>query len=177
MRWRLKMSVGHTHHETDRQVIMSRFSSPRVGRVVAGVQVATLAAVGLAMSTAGPAMAVTCVGYGCDGQDPNVSGCSSGANTTSYAYLRDPNNNVVGLLELRYSPTCGTNWGRVTSYIGSKNMFTDVTRQTDGRRFADVGVYTVVWSRMVYAYNITACATGDMQLSSTTWTNMPRVCG
>jgi hypothetical protein len=66
------------------------------------------------LSTAGVAVGASsavaaCTGSGCNGQDPNVNGCSSGAydlDDTTYSYIR---------VELRYSPTCKAVWTRLTS--------------------------------------------------------------
>lgn len=45
--------------------------------------------------------------------DPLSSGCSNGASTIwSQAYLG------YGKVEVRYSPTCGTNWVRITQATG-----------------------------------------------------------
>jgi hypothetical protein len=132
-----------------------------------------VSSVGIVTMNSIPASAATCSGYGCDGLDPNAAGCSDGANDTASTYLYSANGSVVGLLELRYSPSCGTNWSRVTSYIGVHNLYARVTRESDGGGYADVGNYQVIWSNMVYAYNITACATGAvLQISNT-----PQVCG
>lgn len=134
---------------------------------------AALASVGIVAVTSTPAQAATCSGYGCDGLDPNATGCSAGANDTASTYLYNASGSVVGLPELRYSSTCGTNWTRVTSYVGVRGLYARVTRESDGRSYADVGNYQVIWSNMVYADGITACATGEiLQLSST-----PQVCG
>jgi hypothetical protein len=134
---------------------------------------AALTSVSIVTVTSTPAQAATCSGYGCDGLDPNATGCSAGANDTGSTYLYNASGSIVGLLELRYSPACGTNWSRVTSYVGVRGLYARVTRESDGRSYADVGNYQVVWSNMVYAYNITACATGEiLQISNT-----PQVCG
>lgn len=50
-----------------------------------------------------------------DQVDPMASGCSTGAYTvTSTAIRRVDTNAQVGVVELRWSPQCGTNWARVT---------------------------------------------------------------
>jgi hypothetical protein len=132
-----------------------------------------LSSVGTVTMNSIPASAATCSGYSCDGLDPNTTGCSAGANDTASTYLYNANGSIVGLLELRYSPSCGTNWTRVTSYIGIQKLYVRITRESDGKGYADVENYQVMWSNMVYAYNITACATGAvLQVSSA-----PQVCG
>lgn len=59
---------------------------------------------------AAPANAVTCYGDYCSGVDPSVSGCSSGAFTTASW------GNSSFIMEVRWSPTCQTNWTRITMY-------------------------------------------------------------
>lgn len=152
---------------------MSHVLRPRKSLILVTLLAALFASAGIVTATSTPAQAATCSGYGCDGLDPNATGCSSGANDTGSTYLYDANGNIVGLLELRYSPTCGTNWSRVTSYIGVQSLYARVTRESDGRSYADVGNYQVIWSNMVYAYNITACATGEILRVS----NTPQICG
>lgn len=57
-----------------------------------------------------PAHAVSCYGDNCSGQDPEATGCASGSYTaTSY-------NHAEFSLQVRYSPTCKTNWTRIVMY-------------------------------------------------------------
>ena len=60
---------------------------------------------------------VTCSGNGCNGLNPVTTGCSAGAYTVQTAVFSN------SYVELRYSPTCGTNWGRVTSKVGEGSAF------------------------------------------------------
>jgi hypothetical protein len=63
-----------------------------------------------AVAVATPAHAVTCYGDYCSGQDPEASGCAAGSYTaTSY-------NHAEFSLQVRYSPTCKTNWTRIVMY-------------------------------------------------------------
>jgi uncharacterized protein DUF2690 len=68
-----------------------------------------LASIALIVTPASPAHAASCWGDWCSGLDPQASGCSADAKTVASA-------NVPGLtgetVELRWSPTCKTNWTR-----------------------------------------------------------------
>jgi hypothetical protein len=81
--------------------------------VLAGVAVLPLVA-------ANPAMAATCSGYGCDYQDPVATGCASGSYTVSSAAV-SRNGVQYGTVDLRWSPTCQTNWSRVWVGAGGSN--------------------------------------------------------
>jgi len=67
-----------------------------------------------------PASAATCSGYGCDSQDPVATGCSSGSYTVKSAPVAY-NGVQYGTVELRWSPTCQTNWSRLTISAGGSN--------------------------------------------------------
>lgn len=101
---------------------------------------------------------VTCSGNGCNGLDPVSTGCAADAYT-----VRVTGGTVTfrtGHVELRYSARCGTNWGRVTSTIGSAQLTISIRRNDDLFYFA-VGSGTILWSPMVYAPNVTAKACGS----------------
>lgn len=72
-------------------------------------------AMGLIVVGTPAAHAVSCSGDRCSGQDPQATGCSVGGYTVASKSF--PN----GILEIRWSPTCKTNWARMTVYpIGWK---------------------------------------------------------
>lgn len=54
----------------------------------------------------------TCYGDYCSGQDPVASGCAEGAVTLD-SHVQELGG---GIVELRYSPKCGTNWAKWTQY-------------------------------------------------------------
>ncbi|MGO3701912.1 MAG: DUF2690 domain-containing protein [Candidatus Saccharimonadales bacterium] len=72
----------------------------------------SLAAASVFSTTVGApeAEAATCYGDWCSGQDPQAAGCAGDAFTTVSADLG------TGILEVRWSPSCQTNWARVTIY-------------------------------------------------------------
>ncbi len=70
--------------------------------------------VALAAAALSPALpagaAVGCYGDYCSGRDPQSTGCAADATTVAWA-------DVTGArLELRWSPTCKTNWARYQQY-------------------------------------------------------------
>jgi hypothetical protein len=102
---------------------------------------------------------VTCSGAGCNGLDPEATGCANDAYT-----VKVKGGTVsfrTGRIELRYSPTCGTNWGRVTSTIGSAQLTVSI-RRDDGLFYFAVGSGIQMWSPMVYAPNSKAKACGSV---------------
>jgi hypothetical protein len=87
----------------------------------------------------------TCSGNGCNGQDPQTSGCAADAYTVQTAVLSSR------FVQLRYSPRCGTNWGRVLSRIGRTHLYVRVQR-IDGRSyFGSISTGLLMYSPMVYA--------------------------
>ncbi|WP_433077793.1 DUF2690 domain-containing protein [Dactylosporangium sp. CA-052675] len=64
-----------------------------------------------------PALAVTCWGDWCSGQDPDGSGCSADAYTVASARIPG----TYTYIELRWSPTCKTNWARVPITWGTQS--------------------------------------------------------
>jgi len=74
-----------------------------------GLVATFLLTAGLAVSAA-PAGAVGCYGDYCSGQDPQATGCADDAQTVAWYDAQGAR------LELRWSPTCQTNWARFILY-------------------------------------------------------------
>ncbi|MEU8051665.1 DUF2690 domain-containing protein [Micromonospora harpali] len=73
--------------------------------------------VGLALGTGGAVQAAP-PGSGYDYTDPAQTGCSATGITIWSKELRHPATGAVnGVLELRYSTACETNWVRVNNYV------------------------------------------------------------
>jgi len=96
---------------------------------------------------------VTCSGNGCNGKDPEATGCAVGAHTVQTATL----SNIF--VQLRYSPRCGTNWGQVLSRIGSGRILVQIQR-INGLSYSRTAVGTLLVSQMVYAPTVKARACG-----------------
>ncbi len=99
---------------------------------------------------------VTCSGNGCNGKSPATTGCETGAYTVQTAVFSN------SYVELRYSPTCGTNWARTTSKVGPANLVARVQR-IDGLTYTfSSGKFNYAFSAMVYAPTVKARACGGV---------------
>jgi hypothetical protein len=128
---------------------MSRFT-PWRGLIV-GVMVLMLSSL-ILFSRVLPAHAAECSGMGCDGQDPVQTGCVNGAYTVATDDIYDNNGAVIGRVDLRYSPTCETNWTRTISYIGPQTLDAVVTRDDIGYHLNEyLDNVTNVYTDMIYA--------------------------
>ncbi|SEB45733.1 Protein of unknown function [Amycolatopsis tolypomycina] len=82
------------------------------------VGVAVLAAAGLAgvIPATSAEASVGCYGDYCSGQDPQATGCAADAQTVAFEDLSGAR------IEVRWSPTCKTNWARWQQYpVGFKS--------------------------------------------------------
>jgi len=114
--------------------------------VVLGSTVTAAGAAGAAQaSTVRPS--VSCYGDYCSGLDPQTSGCSADGKTVAYMY-----DGVSGVtLELRWSPTCQTNWARVNTT--SPAWIKAVQKDTGYTQWGTIGMYSspYTWSRQIYS--------------------------
>jgi len=118
-----------------------------------------------------------CYSWGCNGIDP-TSTCPDGITVASTS-LED------GLLELRYSPRCKSNWGRFTPWrktayfyansVPAINMFARVTVWNSGDRsyglahaYKGVDNFGSSWSQMVDGMK-RACTGVEIYTSSEGW--------
>ncbi len=111
-----------------------------------------------AIATATGQPIATCPGNGCNGLDPVSTGCARDGIT-----VRTTGGTVsfrTGTIQLRYSPTCGTNWGRVFSIVGNTQLTVSI-RRNDGLFYFTVGSGTRLWSPMVFARGVKAQACGS----------------
>jgi hypothetical protein len=101
----------------------------RTKRLLAAIALAASLMAVTAAVTPGVASAVTCYGDYCSGKDPQATGCSTGAYTVAAADVYNKYDGFrfapyAGYLELRWSPTCKTNWavqpetGYTQQYVG-----------------------------------------------------------
>jgi hypothetical protein len=67
----------------------------------------------------------------------------------------------IGLVELRWSPFCGTDWARVTSLVGPATLTAAADRSDDAARSAR-GQGTVLWSPMIFGRDLCVSATGTV---------------
>jgi hypothetical protein len=119
-------------------------------RLIAGAITLTAIPIILAAATL-PARAAGCSGMSCDGQDPVQTGCVNGAYTVASDYIYE-SGVVIGRVDLRYSPTCKTNWARTISYIGPETIDAVITRDDVGEHFNEyLGNVSNVYTDMIYA--------------------------
>ncbi len=103
----------------------------------------------------------------CDGDSPSTSGCSADAYTVQTATITDPTIGPIGYVDLRYSPHCKSNWGRLRSLITSSQQITyhiQVTRPSTGTtmpyQVTTSQGSVVIFDAMVYAPTVCAYAYG-----------------
>jgi hypothetical protein len=69
-------------------------------------------------------------------------------------------------VELRYSPTCGTNWGRVFSKVGATFLVIRIDRSGGLTYTFSGGNFNFAYSAMVYAPKVAARACGGVNAIS-----------
>ncbi len=125
-------------------------------RIVLVLVVAT----GVVAVTGMPASAATCSGAGCNYQDPLATGCSADAVTVAHVQLPW----VAQRLELRWSPSCHTNWARM--YLDTAPTWLRAIQPDRGDGLPRVtqmighnDIYS--WSAMIYSPVL--CVYADVQ--------------
>ena len=112
---------------------------------------------------------VSCNGYTCDGQWPDISGCAATAITPVPIAPITNNGTVIGQVELRYSTACRTVWARVENWSGLREQ-ANVLRITgpSGAQVCDtnywsstLGAYSC-YTRMLYDGGVTSDAQGGV---------------
>lgn len=105
----------------------------------------------------------------CNGDDPVSSGCNADAKTLNSSDIQGwgPYPYTVGHLEIRYSPHCKTNWGRLTSYIGAQELdisigYGDCENQQQASNSAAVFGYSQAWGDMIFAPTAVAYVFGTI---------------
>ena len=99
---------------------------------------------------------VTCSGNGCNGRNPEAAGCGADAYTVQTIVFSN------SYVQLRYSPRCGTNWGRVISRVGPTYLVIRIQRIGGLTYTFAGGNFNSAWSAMVYAPTVRARACGGI---------------
>ena len=96
-----------------------------------------------------------CSDTGCNGVDPQSSGCSAGPPAAyTVAYIGQQQNGYKWDDELRYESWCSANWGRTTCLrsIGPNNCPSEVSFESSSQGYYDLafndGIYTTNWTWM-----------------------------
>jgi hypothetical protein len=125
--------------------------------IFAGVRTVSASSTHLTQSTH---LHVTCSGQRCNGQDPEVTGCAADAYTVQTGVLS------TAFVQLRFSPRCGTNWGRVISRVGLAHLFVRIERIDGLSCSGSISTGSLVFSPMVYAPVVKARACGTVKAVS-----------
>lgn len=144
-----------------------------VRRLAAGAAAALVAA---SLLVASPASAATCSGHGCDGTDPIDTGCSADArNATPWPARIMQGANELALVELRWSDSCQTNWGRISNRVSPQNSVRVRVYRED--LSADTpwygGTGRQYYGDQLYGQGIRICAVGEVFTPSGTLTSAP----
>ncbi|MEV0005156.1 DUF2690 domain-containing protein [Micromonospora sp. NPDC050980] len=144
-----------------------------VRRVTAAAAAALVTA---SLLVASPASAATCSGYGCDGTDPINTGCSADArNITPYPARIMQGANELAVVELRWSDSCKTNWGRISNRVSPQN--TARVRVYRSNPYANTSWYggtgRQYYGDQLYGDGMTVCAVGEVVTPSGTLSSTP----
>lgn len=125
---------------------------------IAAVLAVTLAGLTL---TASPASAATCSGWSCDNTDPIATGCAGSVNNTASGYITNGVGQRLALVELRWSLTCSTNWGRITKQSYGNYVSVRAYRPSPYYNTATYGGFgSSYYGDQLYGLNMTVCAVG-----------------
>ena len=107
-------------------------------------------------------VAAGCYQESCTGQDP--SQCAGDAVTYRRRSIRNGWGAEVGVVELRGSNSCGTNWSRVTAYGGSG--WRQWVYNSAGAYKESTNRNVQAWSPMIYSRSSPAVACGTVWWTS-----------
>jgi hypothetical protein len=102
------------------------------------------------------ASAVTCYGDYCSGKDPQATGCAASGVTVAAidAYFDTTFGRVAvygGRLELRWSPTCKTNWARFAPQAGTSYQLQAIQPETNYKQVYNAGAWQTAWTSQIYS--------------------------
>lgn len=122
-------------------------------------------------AAANASTAPSCYGQSCDSRDPSATNCTQGAYTI---YSRDAIVGGVdyGVLELRYSPRCYSNWVRFTPWGGLRSWLGNLAAN------AEISGSPWIW-RLGVANSLRGQInqSSPINFSVTSWTSMVTAAG
>lgn len=106
---------------------------------------------------------------GCNGQDPEISGCAREAVTVDGSEILDRESGIVtGTVELRYARACQTNWVRVTRLCREGRHLQAYLRDEVGKiieptqaETSSISVYGPMWFAPTGKVRVQACGIID----------------
>lgn len=124
----------------------------------------------------------SCSGSGCHGLDPVDQGCATGAYTASRTnnYLWQLGQNVTLYVDLRYSPSCVSNWSKAWTWegwAGTRSILADIEGESGFTYILGTSNgYSSVYTNMVDG-NTRQCAMGAMRSNTSPWYYGNHACG
>ncbi|MDQ0757549.1 DUF2690 domain-containing protein [Streptomyces canus] len=110
-----------------------------------------------------PATGASAAAY--DGQSPVTSGCANSA-ITARAENIYVDGEKIGKIELRYSTSCRTAWGRVTAYYLAGNGQAHVVRISDKKSYY---CDNTDWSDVLNGFTCYTAMVNDAGVTSLAW--------
>jgi hypothetical protein len=118
--------------------------------LVAAISLLVGAVTTITLAAEQPASAATCWGDWCSGRDPQATGCANDAYTVAHARIPGTYTNI----ELRWSPSCKTEWARVPASWG-KSYPSNLRAVQPSTGYSQIGVVasngTYSWTRQIYS--------------------------
>ncbi|MDS9998001.1 YjfA family protein [Bacillus atrophaeus] len=91
-----------------------------------------------ALFLAGKGIPVNAETHSYDGKSPYYNDCDSSGSTKKSSNLVNANNQVIGVVELKFSSTCKTAWAKISmnnTLTSGYEANAEITRNTDGKRY------------------------------------------
>ncbi|WP_329319954.1 DUF2690 domain-containing protein [Streptomyces sp. NBC_01262] len=110
-----------------------------------------------------PATGASAAAY--DGQSPVTSGCVNSAITASSKNIY-VGSKLEGKIELRYSTSCRTAWGRVIAYYLGGEGEANVYRNSDGKYYL---CENTTWSEALNGFTCYTAMVNDAGVTSYAW--------
>ena len=138
-----------------------------VTRIGVGLSSLVLVGTGATLASAHPAQTTTtCIDHDCQGGFADPTGCSKDARTIRSAPITNlTTGRVVGWIDLRWSPTCGNNWARTRSAVGSATLTAKATRH-DGKTALNAGTGSWIATTMLFGREQCVMASGSVNGAS-----------
>jgi hypothetical protein len=145
---------------------------PRRARGSAALRYCLLAALFATFALAAPASraeAVSCYGNYCSGKDPETTGCSAGAYTVAQRDIWQ--DGLYRHVELRWSPTCKTNWARMNVFnvnVPRLPRYMWVTQpRTNYTQWMIANNSTYAWTAQIYSPSLCVFAGATLDTGAT----------
>jgi hypothetical protein len=106
---RLERYTADDHHQLTKLKVTFALYIGLFFLILATIGIGAFCLLNIQINLAG----VTCSGINCNRKDPGETRCADRSNTMDKAQVIDRSGQVIGIVELRWSELCRTNWARV----------------------------------------------------------------